>query len=37
MAFAQFKEYREELRQERDDRRREAEMLCAENIAAKLG
>ena len=37
MAFAQFKEYREELRQERDDWRREAEILCAEKIiAAKL-
>jgi hypothetical protein len=37
MALAQVKEDRDELRQERDDWRREAEMLCAEKlIAAKL-
>ena len=37
MALAQVKEDREELRQERDDWRREAEVLCAEKlIAAKL-
>jgi hypothetical protein len=37
LALAQVKEDRNELRQERDDWRREAEMLCAEKlIAAKL-
>jgi hypothetical protein len=37
MALAQVKEDRDELRQERDDWRKEAEMLCAEKlIAAKL-
>jgi hypothetical protein len=37
MALAQVKEDRDELRQERDDWRGEAEMLCAEKlIAAKL-
>jgi hypothetical protein len=37
MALAQVKEDREELRLERDDWRREAEMLSAEKlIAAKL-
>jgi hypothetical protein len=37
MALAQVKEDRDELRQERDDWRREAEMLSAEKlIAAKL-
>jgi hypothetical protein len=38
MALAQVKEDREELRQERDDWRREAEMLCATKlIATKRG
>jgi hypothetical protein len=32
LALAQVKEDRDELRQERDDWRREAEMLCAEKL-----